>query len=88
MLGGVYSTRSSWTKPVDGVVTRYALRTPNGQLVRLDDVDHGARIETQDGVFIELLPKGLRVHAKERLELSAPGGKIVLRADHVDFERG
>jgi len=89
VLGNVFATRTlPDAKPVDGAVMRYALRTPNGQLVRLDDVEHGARIETQDGVFIELLPKGLRVHAKERLELAAPGGKIVLRADHVDFERG
>lgn len=89
VVGGLFATRTLPDgAPVDGVVTRFALRTPNGQLVRLDDVDHGARIETQDGVFIELLPKGLRVHAKERLELAAPGGKIVLRADQVDFEKG
>ena len=89
VVGGIYATRTLPDgSPVDGVVTRFALRTPNGQLVQLDDVDHGARIETQDGVFVELLPNGVRVHAKERLELAAPGGKIVLRADHVDFEKG
>lgn len=89
VLGGVYATRTLPDgAPVDGVVTRFVLRTPNGQVVRLDDVDHGVRIETQDGAFVELLPKGLRVHAKERLELEAPGGKIVLRAAGVDFEKG
>jgi uncharacterized protein involved in type VI secretion and phage assembly len=89
VLGGVLATRKPADgSPVDGVVTRFALRTPNGQIVRLDDVEHGARIETQDGVFIELLPKGLRVHARNRLELAAPGGTIVLRADRVDFEKG
>ncbi|HEV2914242.1 MAG TPA: phage baseplate assembly protein V [Pyrinomonadaceae bacterium] len=91
VLGGLYGmwTREEWDWGVDETaVKRYTLRTPGGQRVRLDDAKQVIRLENSDGSFIEMSPEKVSLHSQRDLEIEAPGRRVVLRADKLDFERG
>jgi len=88
VLGGVYG---STTPPDTGVeasaVKRYTFMTPGGQLLRLDDAGNLVRIETSSGNFLEFTPDGLRLHAATDLTIEAPGKRVRIRGQAIDFER-
>ena len=85
VLGGLYGRRGSPEPPVDGRTLRFALRTPGGQRVVLDDAARSARVEVAGGSFLELAPGGVRLHAAADLTIEAPGRSIVIGARRVDF---
>lgn len=89
VLGGLYAQ----TKPPDvgfdgGAVRRYTLLTPGGQRVLLDDGSKTLRLENSEGSYCELGERKVLLHAASDLEIEAPGQKIVIRGQRIDFERG
>ncbi|MBW7882849.1 MAG: type IV secretion protein Rhs [Caldilineaceae bacterium] len=89
ILGGLYGMEGPPDSGVEGgSVRRYTLRTPGGQRVQLDDSNNSARIENQDGSYVELAPGTVRIHAATDLEIEAPGRSITIRGASIDFERG
>lgn len=88
VLGGLYGGEGAPDSGVvDGAVRRYTFLTPGGQRLTLDDERGAVRLEAVDGSFVELSPELARLHAVTDLEVDAPGRRLVLRADTVDFER-
>lgn len=87
VLGGLYGKRKS-PGLVDSGTRPFAFRTKNGQSITLDADKGLARIETSGGDVLELGPEGTRVHATRDLLIEAPGRKLTIRANTVEFERG
>jgi phage baseplate assembly protein gpV/phage protein D len=91
VLGGLYGmwTRDEWDWGVEqSAVKRYTLRTPGGQLVRLDDARQTVRLENSDGSYLEMSPEKVVLHAPRDLQIEAPGRNLVIKANKVDFQQG
>ncbi|MFN2130944.1 MAG: phage baseplate assembly protein V [Anaerolineae bacterium] len=89
VMGGLYGMGGPADSGVEGGRTRrYTLQTPGGQRVVLDDGRQAIRLEDSSGNVVELTPEVVRIHAATDLELEAPGRKVVIRGDQIDFQRG
>ncbi|MBO0777702.1 MAG: phage baseplate assembly protein V [Ktedonobacteraceae bacterium] len=89
VLGSLYGTEEPPDVGIDnGAVQRYTLLTPGGQRIRLDDGQQTIRLENSSGSYYELSPHKVHVHAAVDLEIEAPGHRVVIRAQNIDFERG
>lgn len=89
VLGGLYAQAKPPDVGIDGgAVRRYTLLTPGGQRVLLDDGRKTLRLENSEGSYCELGEGKMRLHAASDLEIEAPGQKIVIRGQRIDFERG
>jgi phage baseplate assembly protein gpV/phage protein D len=88
VLGGLYGSRDvpDAGGVVGGAVRAFQLRTPGGLVVRLDDEHHTVRVEDGEGSFFELAPRRVTVHAAGDLEIGAPGHRVVIRGQAIDFE--
>jgi uncharacterized protein involved in type VI secretion and phage assembly len=87
VLGGLYGPGG----PVDpgvvnGATRRYTLVTSAGHRVRLDDEKKVLRIEDPTGSYVEMTPNKVTVHAKVDLDITAPGHRVVISAQAIDFE--
>ncbi|NTX56485.1 hypothetical protein, partial [Myxococcus sp. CA039A] len=71
-----------------GSVRRYTLLTTGGHRLKLDDESRTLRLEDGTGSYLELSPKGVRLHSKVAMELEAPGQDVVIRGRSIDFRRG
>jgi uncharacterized protein involved in type VI secretion and phage assembly len=87
VLGGLYGTRKA-PGLVDSGTRPFAFRTGNGQSITLDAEKGLARIETSGGDVLELGPDGAKIHATRDLVIEAPGRKLTVRANAIEFERG
>lgn len=88
VLGGLYGLDG----PVDpGIhedrVSRYTMRTRGGQLIRLDDDERSLTLETADGNRVQLTPDLFSLVAATDLDIAAPGKRISIRGEQIDFER-
>ena len=89
VLGGLYGMAGPADSGVEGNATqRYIFRTPGGQQVQLDDEHQTLALQDQSGSRIELSPDRLYLHAAADLELEAPGRSVIIRGQHIDFQRG
>jgi phage baseplate assembly protein gpV/phage protein D len=89
VLGGLYAEQKPPDVGIDGgSIKRYTLQTPGGQRLLLDDSKQTFRVENSDGSFYELGPHKVRLHSAVDLEIEAPGQTVVIRGQHIDFERG
>jgi len=88
VLGGLYGMRDvpDGGGVVGGAVRRFQLRTPGGQVVRLDDERGSVLVEDRGGSRLELAPGRVTLHAAADLEIAAPGHRVVIRGRAIDFE--
>ena len=88
VLGGLYGMRDvpDGGGVVGGAVRRFQLRTPGGQVVRLDDERGSVLVEDRGGSRLELAPGRVTLHADADLEIAAPGHRVVIRGRAIDFE--
>jgi len=87
VVGGLYgSTPPPDSGVEDNRVRRYTFRTPEGQVIQLDDDRQAIILRNSDGSHIEMTGEHLRIHASQRLELEAPGKPVVIRGQTIDFE--
>lgn len=88
VLGGLYGLRDvpDGAGVVGGAVRRFQLRTPGGQVVRLDDERGGIVVEDRAGSRLELAPGRVTLHAAADLEIAAPGHRVTIRGAAIDFE--
>ena len=88
VLGGLYGTRiAPGERPVVGA-RGFALRTPGGQMLSLSSQDNHIRLETSGGDILEFAPGSSRLSVTRDLTIEAPGRKLTIRADAINFERG
>ncbi len=88
VLGSVYGVNTAPDWGIEaGRVKRHTWLTPGGQRVQLDDVQQQIRLDNSDGSYIELTPTRVVVHAQRDLTLEAPGQTVVIRGQHIAFER-
>jgi uncharacterized protein involved in type VI secretion and phage assembly len=64
-----------------------SLRTSGGQLLRLDDQEGAIELKSRGGVF-DLDPNGVVLQSEADLRIAAPGRRITIIADKIDFRRG
>lgn len=64
-----------------------SLRTSGGQLLRLDDQEGAIELKSRGGVF-DLDPNGVVLQSEADLRIAAPGRRITIVADRIDFRRG
>ena len=88
VLGGLFGPKGLPDEVFGGGVRRFTMRSPGGQVIRLDDSDQSIRLENSAGSFVELLPDKVRLHAGTDLEIEAPGRSVVIRGAKVDFQTG
>jgi phage baseplate assembly protein gpV/phage protein D len=88
VLGGLYGAKGPPDAGLEGGgVRRYTFLTPGGQRVRLDDGRGAVRVENADGSYLEMSPEAVRLHAQRDLHIEAPGRKVFVRGQTIDFER-
>ena len=64
-----------------------SLRTKGGQLLRLDDQEGAIRLKSRGGLF-DLDPDGVVLETQADLRIAAPGRRITIIADRIDFRKG
>lgn len=87
VMGGLFGERDL---PGPGAPERrgFTLRSPGGQELMLGGTQPLARLTTAAGDVFELGPRGSRLTASQDLLIAAPGRKITIMADAIEFERG
>jgi uncharacterized protein involved in type VI secretion and phage assembly len=88
VLGGLYGTRrlpSGMDRDSD---RPYVVRTGGGQCLELSGKGALARVSTSSGSLLEFGRNRARLASATDLVIEAPGKRIVIRADAIDFERG
>jgi phage baseplate assembly protein gpV len=89
VLGGLYGRDGPPDAGVEGgAVRRFNLHTAGGQRLWFDDEKRALHFEDAAGSFVELTPDAVTVHSKAQLVLEAPGKRVLIRGDSVDFVRG
>ena len=89
VIGGLYgTTEPPDTGVVGGTVKRFTFKTAGGQFLRLDDEGNLLRVETDGGSYVEIAPSSMRIHAESDLTIEAPGKRVRIRGQAIDFERG
>jgi phage baseplate assembly protein gpV/phage protein D len=88
VLGSVYGSRGMPDCGIeDGVVSRFALQTPGGLRVDLDDSRRRLKLVDATGSYVELAPAKTVLHSATDLLIEAPGHTIVVQAAAIDFRR-
>jgi phage baseplate assembly protein gpV len=89
VLGGLFGAHAPPDQAgvAHAAVRRHTWRTAGGQQVQLDDDGRSIALTNQGGSSLTLAPKQVVLHAATDLEISAPGRKITIRADSVDFRK-
>ena len=67
---------------------RFTLRSGEGQYVQFDDGRKTVRMQDAAGSYVEFSPENVYLHAEQELFIEAPGKRIVIRGQAIDFERG
>lgn len=89
VLGGLYPGAAPQDAGVvDGGVGRFVWAGPDGQEFSLTTEADRVRLANAAGSRLELSDNGVLLHATVDLTIAAPGRRLVIRADTVDFERG
>lgn len=90
VLGGLFADHLPGDNAgvVDRAVRRFGWHTSDGQRLLLNRDGDSIVIANSAGSRIELNENGVLLHAEADLTIEAPGKKMVIRADTVDFERG
>jgi hypothetical protein len=52
----------------------------------MDDAKKVFRIEDSTGSFVEMTPSKVTLHSKVDLDIKAPGKRIVISGQAIDFE--
>jgi phage baseplate assembly protein gpV len=71
-----------------GAVRGVGLATPDGQRLALDRDTDGALLRNGAGSRLEITKSGVVLYAEADLTIAAPGHRLVIRANTVDFEKG
>lgn len=89
VLGGIQTGAADDAAGVhDGSVRRMGLATPDGQRLALDRDTDGVALRNKAGSRLEITETGVILFAEADLTISAPGHRLLIQADTVDFERG
>jgi len=89
VLGGIQTSAADDAAGVHGgSVRRMGLSTPDGQRLGLDRDTDGATLRNKAGSRLEITSSGVVLHAEADLTIDAPGRRLLIRADTIDFERG
>lgn len=89
VLGGIHVDAADDAAGVrSGSVRGLALATADGQRLALDRDTDGALLRNSHGSRLEITESGVVLHAEADLTIAAPGRRLLIRADTVDFERG
>lgn len=89
VLGGIQTGAADDAAGVHaGSVRRMGLTTPDGQRLGLDRDTDGATLRNKAGSRLEITQSGVVLHAEADLTIDAPGRRLLIRADTIDFERG
>jgi phage baseplate assembly protein gpV/phage protein D len=87
VVGGLFGTSSPPQDPIAGDrVRRWAIQAANGQKLLFDADAKRLRLEGHNGSFVELGDDLATFSAATDLVIEAPGKKLTIKAQAVDFE--
>lgn len=88
VLGGLFGAYPLHDRDVARARPRpCSLRTRDGQQLRLDDAAGAVTLTSRGGV-LDLDPDGVVLETRADLRIAAPGRRITIVADKIDFKRG
>ena len=86
VLGGITAGAELPDEPVEsGTNERLIVRLPNGAALTLEN--DGLRIDDGFGTSLDLREDKVSLHSATDLDISAPGRRILISANLIDFER-
>jgi phage baseplate assembly protein gpV len=88
VLGGLFGEEGLADDLVRrGSIQGYSFLTPGGQRIRLDDARGAVRVQNRGGSYLDLAPGKVVLHCATDLEIRAPGRKVVVGGESIDFQR-
>jgi uncharacterized protein involved in type VI secretion and phage assembly len=87
VLGGLFGADGLDDYGVDEKVVRFALLTPGGHKLRFDDSKKSLRMESPTGSYVEFTPEKVSLYSSCDMEITAPGRKMMIGAQAIDFKR-
>lgn len=71
-----------------GDARQFGFVSAEGHRLAFDDDRREAELSVPDGSRCRLGPDGIAIRAEGDLVLEAPGGRVTIRGDRIDFDRG
>jgi hypothetical protein len=71
----------------DAAVRRFGWNTSDGQRLLLNRDGDQVVISNSGGTRVEMSSEAMLIHAAVDLTIEAPGRRMVIKADTIDFER-
>ncbi|MGO1075815.1 phage baseplate assembly protein V, partial [Inquilinus sp. CA228] len=87
VMGGLFGERE-WPGAAGEGRRSFTFRSPSGQVFTLDGERALARLETSAGDMLELGPDGTVLRSTTDLTIEAPGRRVTIRANAIDFRKG
>ncbi len=89
VLGGLFGAEKEtpgWGVE-GGQIRQYQLTTKGGQKIKLNDAVGSIEISDSNGSFFGMNPDKMTIHSDKDLFIQAPGKKITIKANAIDFEK-
>ncbi|MGL4966254.1 MAG: phage baseplate assembly protein V [Inquilinus sp.] len=87
VMGGLFGERE-WPGAAGEGRRSFTFRSPSGQVFTLDGERALARLQTSAGDMLELGPDGTVLRSTTDLTIEAPGRRVTIRANAIDFKKG
>ena len=88
VLGGLYGVDAPPDVGLEnGARRRFTLRTSSGHQIQMDDAVPSLTIQDSRGSFITLAPDKVTLHSTADLDIGAPGRKVTIHGQSIDFNR-
>jgi uncharacterized protein involved in type VI secretion and phage assembly len=90
VLGGLYADHPPGDAAgvADGAVRRFGWATSDGQRLLLSRDDDQVIISNGAASRLEMSKDSMIMHSDVDLTIEAPGKRLVIKADTIDFQRG
>jgi uncharacterized protein involved in type VI secretion and phage assembly len=87
VIGSLFGADGVDDYGVDDKIVRFALLTPGGNKLHFDDAKKSLRLENTSGSYLEFTPDKVSLHSAADMEITAPGKKMTIAADTINFRR-
>jgi len=87
VIGSLFGADGVDDYGVDDKIVRFALLTPGGNKLHFDDAKKSLRLENTSGSYLEFTPDKVSLHSATDIDITAPGKKMMIAADTINFRR-
>ncbi len=87
VIGSLFGVDGVDDYGVDDKIARFALLTPGGNKLHFDDAKKSMKLENPSGSYVEFTPDKVTLHSTADMEIAAPGKKMTIAANNINFRR-